>query len=53
MHLREERDSLTEQLNAVKKEQEDILILLTEQSDKISEFKRRLRNLGETVSMVI
>ncbi|KAG8186280.1 hypothetical protein JTE90_004624 [Oedothorax gibbosus] len=49
MHLREERDSLTEQLNAAKKEQEDILILLTEQSDQISEYKRRLRGLGQTV----
>ncbi|GFS31054.1 general vesicular transport factor p115 [Nephila pilipes] len=47
--LTEECDSLKEQLATVKKEQEDILILLTEQSDQIAIYKKRLRNLGETV----
>ncbi|GIX67470.1 general vesicular transport factor p115 [Caerostris darwini] len=47
--LTEECSSLKEQLEAVKKEQEDILILLTEQSEKISDYKKRLRSLGQTV----
>ncbi|GFQ88179.1 general vesicular transport factor p115 [Trichonephila clavata] len=48
-HLTKECDSLKEQLATVRKEQEDILILLTEQSDQIAVYKKRLRNLGETV----
>ncbi|XP_055949873.1 general vesicular transport factor p115-like [Argiope bruennichi] len=47
--LTEECASLKEQLTLVKKEQEDILILLTEQSEKITDYKNRLRNLGQTV----
>ncbi|GFY72469.1 general vesicular transport factor p115 [Trichonephila inaurata madagascariensis] len=49
VQLTEECDSLKEQLATVRKEQEDILILLTEQSDQIAVYKKRLRNLGETV----
>lgn len=47
--LTKECDSLKKQLAIVKKEQEDILILLTEQSDEIAVYKKRLRNLGEKV----
>ncbi|GFU40406.1 general vesicular transport factor p115 [Trichonephila clavipes] len=49
VQLTEECDSLKEQLATVRKEQEDILILLTEQSDQIAVYKKRLRSLGETV----
>ncbi|XP_054715999.1 general vesicular transport factor p115-like [Uloborus diversus] len=47
--LVEEKNGTEEELNRIRKEQEDMLILLTEQSDKISEYKKRLRDLGQQV----
>ncbi|XP_035216666.1 general vesicular transport factor p115-like isoform X2 [Stegodyphus dumicola] len=47
--LQEEKNSLEEQLNIIKKEQEDMLMLVTEQSDKIWELKKKLKELGVEV----
>ena len=34
----------------MKKEQEDLLVLLTDQDTKLSSYRKRLRQLGETTT---
>ena len=43
---------LETELETVKKEQEDLLVLLTDQDSKIRHYKNRLKELGQTVSFV-
>lgn len=40
---------LQEELENIRKEQEDLLVLLTDQDSKLREYKTRLKNLGENV----
>lgn len=40
---------LQEELENIRKEQEDLLVLLTDQDSKLREYKSRLKNLGENV----
>ena len=45
-----ERQKLESELDFVRKEQEDLLVLLTDQDSKLRHYKRRLKELGQTVS---
>ncbi|CAG2164249.1 unnamed protein product [Oppiella nova] len=44
-----ERQKLESELDFVRKEQEDLLVLLTDQDSKLRHYKRRLKELGQTV----
>ncbi|XP_076327390.1 general vesicular transport factor p115 isoform X1 [Tachypleus tridentatus] len=44
-----EKQKIQEELDSTKKEQEDLLILLTEQDNKLTAYKKKLRELGEKV----
>nr|XP_053654796.1 LOW QUALITY PROTEIN: general vesicular transport factor p115-like [Cherax quadricarinatus] len=41
---------LEEELDAIKREQEDLLVLVTDQDSKVSEYRRKLRGYGEDVT---
>ena len=41
--------SLTEEVERVKKDQEDLLVLLADQDAQVHKYKDRLRSLGQTV----
>ncbi|XP_071524223.1 general vesicular transport factor p115 isoform X3 [Panulirus ornatus] len=41
---------LEEELDTIKREQEDLLVLVTDQSSKMSEYRRKLRSYGEEVT---
>lgn len=47
--LQAEKSEIEKQLVVLQKEQEDMLVLLTEQGDKLAEYRQRLKNLGEKV----
>jgi flagellar basal body P-ring protein FlgI len=40
---------LTNELENVRKEQEDLLVLLTDQDSKLRHYKKRLKELGQSV----
>lgn len=42
---------LEAELDNVKKEQEDLLVLLTDQDSKLRHYKKRLKDLGQTVGL--
>ncbi|XP_054155368.1 general vesicular transport factor p115-like [Oppia nitens] len=44
-----ERQQLESELETLRKEQEDLLVLLTDQDSKLGQYKKRLKELGETV----
>ncbi|XP_038060951.1 general vesicular transport factor p115-like [Patiria miniata] len=48
--LEQECDSLTENLEGVKKEMEDLLVLLTDTDAKKDHYKEKLKELGQTIS---
>ena len=50
MNAEEEKRHAVEEYEAVKKDQDDLLLLLSDQENKIKEYKTRLKALGETVS---
>lgn len=39
-----------EELDTIKREQEDLLVLVTDQDSKMSEYRRKLRSYGEEVT---
>ncbi|XP_045126638.1 general vesicular transport factor p115-like isoform X3 [Portunus trituberculatus] len=41
---------LEEELDTIKREQEDLLVLVTDQDSKMSEYRRKLRTYGEDVT---
>nr|XP_045622193.1 general vesicular transport factor p115-like isoform X2 [Procambarus clarkii] len=41
---------LEEELDTIKREQEDLLVLVTDQDSKVSEYRRKLRGYGEDVT---
>ena len=45
-----ERDGAREELETLKKEQEDLLVLLADQDTKIDKYKTKLKELGQEVS---
>ena len=44
-----DREHISSEMETIKKEQEDLLLLLSEQETKIKLFKDRLKELGEKV----
>ncbi|XP_053393471.1 general vesicular transport factor p115-like isoform X2 [Mercenaria mercenaria] len=44
-----EKDSVKEELETLKKEQEDLLVLLADQDTKIDKYKQKLKELGQEV----
>jgi chromosome segregation ATPase len=49
MALERDYNYATSELDGVRKEQEDLLVLLTDQDTKLRQLRRRLRELGEPV----
>jgi predicted nuclease with TOPRIM domain len=47
-----EKDVVKEELETLKKEQEDLLVLLADQDTKIDKYKQKLKELGQEVSTV-
>jgi len=47
---RSENVLLTQEIDKVKKDQEDLLVLLADQDSQIQKYKDRLKNLGQPVS---
>lgn len=45
-----EKNNLKEDLETLKKEQDDLLVLLADQDSKIEKYKTRLRDLGQEVT---
>lgn len=45
-----EKESVKEELETLKKEQEDLLVLLADQDTKIDKYKSKLKELGQEVS---
>ena len=45
--------SLQDELETLKKEQEDLLVLLADQDTKIDKFKARLKELGQEVGYTL
>lgn len=41
---------MQEELDTIKREQEDLLVLVTDQDSKMSEYRRKLRTYGEDVT---
>ncbi|KAK7075822.1 hypothetical protein SK128_027031, partial [Halocaridina rubra] len=41
---------LQEELDNIRKEQEDLLVLVTDQDSKMSDYRRKLRRYGEDVT---
>ena len=48
-----EKSAITDELETLKKEQEDLLVLLTDQDAKISKYKSKLRELGQEVGTAL
>ena len=48
-----EKEGAKEELETLKKEQDDLLVLLADQDAKITKFKDKLKELGVEVSFVI
>ncbi|EEC02728.1 vesicle docking protein P115, putative [Ixodes scapularis] len=48
--LQQEKATSEEELQTIRKEQEDLLVMLTEQDSRISKLKERLKEHGEEVS---
>lgn len=46
-----EKDAVKEELETLKKEQEDLLVLLADQDTKIAKYKQKLKELGQEVCM--
>lgn len=44
---------LTNELENVRKEQEDLLVLLTDQDSKLRHYKKRLKDLGQSVRLYL
>ena len=44
-----DKSGLQEELETLKKEQEDLLVLLADQDTKIDKYKARLKELGQEV----
>lgn len=44
-----EKDAVKEELETLKKEQEDLLVLLADQDTKIDKYKKKLKELGQEV----
>ena len=53
MNAEEEKRHAVEEYEGVKKDQDDLLLLLSDQENKIKEYKTRLKALGETVSFLV
>jgi len=47
-----EKEVIKEELETLKKEQEDLLVLLADQDTKIDKYKQKLKELGQEVSVV-
>lgn len=47
----DQKRELKEELETLKKEQDDLLVLLADQDAKIGKFKSRLKELGEEVGI--
>ena len=43
---------ITAESDALKKEQDDLLLLLAEQDSRIKSYRKRLKELGEKVNLV-
>ena len=48
----EERTVLRDELETLKKEQDDLLVLLADQDAKIGKFKDKLKELGQEVGTI-
>jgi predicted nuclease with TOPRIM domain len=48
--LETKRRDLQSEFDTMKREQDDLLMLLSEQEAKMTSFKRRLKDLGQSVS---
>ena len=48
-----DKDKVKEELETLKKEQEDLLVLLADQDTKIDKYKQKLKELGQEVSLTI
>jgi len=48
----DECERLTNELDNVRKEQEDLLVLLTDQDSKLRHYKKRLKELGQSVRFI-
>ncbi|CAG2105552.1 unnamed protein product [Medioppia subpectinata] len=44
-----DRHKLESELDTVRKEQEDLLVLLTDQDSKLRQYKKKLKELGQTI----
>lgn len=49
----EQNSALTEENERIKKDQEDLLVLLADQDAQVLKYKDRLKNLGQTVRFFI
>ena len=49
--MEDEKIKMLEDAESLRKEQEDLLVLLADQDTKISTYRKRLKELGETVSL--
>ena len=49
MKSEQDKSGLQEELETLKKEQEDLLVLLADQDTKIDKYKAKLRELGQEV----
>lgn len=47
---RMENDRLRTEVDKLKKDQEDLLVLMADQDDKLHKYKERLKSLGQAVS---
>ena len=50
LSFRSQNSSLLEEVDRVKKDQEDLLVLLADQDTHVKKYKDRLRSLGQIVS---
>ena len=49
--MEDERHKSLEECESIRREQEDLLVLMSDQDSKIDQYKKRLRELGEKVCM--
>lgn len=47
--IRQENDAYSVEMDKLKKDQEDLLVLLADQDGQIRKYKERLKSLGQTV----
>ena len=51
--LEADKVSQQEEADSQRREQEDLLVLLADQDSKLATYRRRLKELGETVSATV